>query len=149
MKNDLKTAETLAHLVCSLTRICSIKEEYFASSFNLAPAEARILKLFAFCPSLSVRELCGMTKLTPGRITQIVSSLEEKKLLVRSADPDDKRNVIVSTSPKCQPFISNLNQSYIELHKKMLEKVDKNDQEKIISSLEILVNVFGGWVDEK
>lgn len=149
MEIELNKAETLAQLICTLTRSCNIREEYFASSFNLSPAEVRILKLFAFSATLSIRELCALLNLTPGRITQIVSSLEKKKLLVRSADPKDKRNVMVSTSPKCQPFINNLNQSYIELHKKVLEKVDKEDQEKIFSSLRILVDVFGSWVEGK
>lgn len=149
MENKQDKAEALAQLICTLTRNCNIREEYFASSFNLSPAEVKILKLFAFSSTLSVRELCSLMKLTPGRITQIVSSLEEKKLLTRSADPKDKRNVIVSTSPKCQPFINNLNQSYIELHKKVLEKVGKEDQEKIISSLEILVDIFSSWVESK
>ncbi|MDP4197704.1 MAG: MarR family transcriptional regulator [Bacteroidota bacterium] len=149
MENELKKAEMLAQLICTLTRNCNIKEEHFASSFNLSPTEAKILMLFAFSPTLSVRELTGLLKLTPGRITQIVSSLEKKKLLIRNADPNDKRNVIVSTSPKCQPFINNLNQSYIDLHKQVLEKVDKEEQEKIFSSLKTLVDIFGSWVENK
>ncbi|MGE5679277.1 MAG: MarR family winged helix-turn-helix transcriptional regulator [Bacillota bacterium] len=149
MENELNKAETLAQLICTLTRNCNIREEYFASSFNLSPTEVKVLKLFAFSQTLSIRELCSLLKLTPGRITQIINSLEEKKLLSRSADPKDKRNVIVSTSPKCQPFINNLNQSYIELHKRVLEKVDKEDQDKIFSALKILVEIFGNWVEGK
>jgi len=40
--------ETLAELVCELTRNCGLKEDYFASSFNLSPAQVRILKLYSY-----------------------------------------------------------------------------------------------------
>ncbi|MGE5403206.1 MAG: MarR family winged helix-turn-helix transcriptional regulator [Ignavibacteriales bacterium] len=149
MEKDFNKAEALAELICTLTRNCNIKEEYFASSFNLSPAEVKLLKLFAFSSQLTIKEICNLLKLTPGRITHIVSSLEEKKLLIRKVDQNDKRNVIITTSPKCAPFIGNLNQSYVELHQKLLEQVGKEDQEKILSSLKILVDIFGKWVNEK
>ncbi|MGE5430183.1 MAG: MarR family winged helix-turn-helix transcriptional regulator [Syntrophomonadaceae bacterium] len=148
MKIDSEKAEKLGELICSLTRNCNIREEYFAASFNLSPAEVKLLKLFAFNSTLSIKELCSLLHLTPGRITHIVSSLEEKKLLVRSVDQNDKRNVIVSTSPKCAPFINNLHMSYLDLHQRVLDSVSQEDQEKLFHSLEVLVEIFGKWVEE-
>lgn len=70
--------EPVAELICELTRNCNIKEEYFASSFNLSPTEVRFLKLFAIKPVYTIKELRDVLKLTPGRITHILTSLEEK-----------------------------------------------------------------------
>lgn len=148
MEEEAKKAEMLAALICSLTRNCNIREEYFAASFNLSPAEVKLLKLFAFNKTLTIKEICAMLQLTPGRITHILTSLEEKKLLVRSADPADKRNIIVSTAPKCAPFISNLHMSYHDLHKRVLESVSPEDQEKLFQSLQILDEIFNKWVHE-
>ncbi|MGE5351607.1 MAG: MarR family winged helix-turn-helix transcriptional regulator [Acidobacteriota bacterium] len=148
MKKEDKKAEILAGLICSLTRNCNIREEYFAASFNLSPAEVKLLKLFAFKSTLSVKELCSLLHLTPGRITHIVSSLEEKKLLIRSVDQKDKRNVIVSTAPKCAPFINNLHMSYLDLHQRILDSVSEEDQEKMFQALETLVGIFSKWVNE-
>jgi DNA-binding MarR family transcriptional regulator len=141
--------EPVAELICELTRNCNIKEEYFASSFNLSPTEVRFLKLFAVSSTYSIKELRDRLKLTPGRITHILSSLEAKKLISRTLDPNDKRVIIVNLLPKAAPLISNLQQNYHELHNRILQNVKEEEMEKILSSLEILVDVFKKWVNQK
>ncbi|MGQ9643193.1 MAG: MarR family winged helix-turn-helix transcriptional regulator [Ignavibacterium sp.] len=141
--------EPVAELICELTRNCNIKEEYFASSFNLSPTEVRFLKLFAVKPTYSIKELRDILKLTPGRITHILTSLENKKLISRALDPNDKRVTIVSLMPKAAPLILNLKQNYLELHNKILQSVKEEEMEKILTSLEILVDVFKKWVNQK
>lgn len=148
MEEELKKAEMLGALICSLTRSCNIREEYFAASFNLSPAEVKLLKLFAFHKTLTIKEICAMLQLTPGRITHILTSLEEKKLLLRSTDPADKRNIIVSPAPKCAPFINNLHVSYHDLYKRVLDSVSPEDQEKLFQSLQTLDEIFSKWVEE-
>ncbi|MCU7496249.1 MAG: MarR family transcriptional regulator [Ignavibacteria bacterium] len=148
MKTDNEKAEKLAGLILNLTRNCNIREEHFAASFNLSPAEVKLLKLFAFNSTLSIKEICSLLSLTPGRITHIVTSLEEKKLLTRNIDQKDKRNVIVSTAPKCAPFINNLVMSYLDLYKRVLKSVSEEDRENMFHSLEILGGIFSKWVEE-
>lgn len=139
----------IAELICELNRNCNIKEEYFAASFNLSPTEVRFLKLFAIKPSYTIKELRELLNLTPGRITHILTSLERKKLVSRSQDPTDKRIILVKLMQKADPLISNLLNSYNELHSKILQNVKKEELEKILSSLEILVDVFSKWVKQK
>jgi DNA-binding MarR family transcriptional regulator len=141
--------EPIAELIYELTRNCSIKEEYFASSFNLSPSEVKFLKLFATSPAYNIKELRDLLKLTPGRITHILTSLEKKKLISRSPDPGDKRVILVSVTPKATPLIANLLKNYKELHYEILQNVKNEELDKIISSLEILVKVFKKWVDKK
>lgn len=141
--------EPVAELICELTRNCNIKEEYFATSFNLSPTEVRFLKLLAVTPTYSIKELRDILKLTPGRITHILTSLEDKKLISRTLDPKDKRVIIVNLMPKAAPLISNLQQNYLELHNRILQSVKEEEMEKILSSLEILVDVFKKWVNQK
>lgn len=144
-----KDYEQLAELICELTRNCNIKEEYFSASFNLSPTEVRFLKLFSFQDTYTVKELRERLKLTPGRITHILSSLEAKKLIGRISDQKDKRNVIVKLLPKASPLIQNLHENYNKLHKDILKNVNKEDIKNIYTSLEILVDVFKKWVEEE
>jgi DNA-binding MarR family transcriptional regulator len=141
--------EPIAELICELTRNCNIKEEYFAASFNLSPTEIRFLKLFAVKPEYTIKELREILKLTPGRITHILSSLEIKNLISRKLDPKDKRVIVVNLMPKAAPLISNLHQNYHELHSRILQNVEEKEMEKILSSMEILVDVFKKWVNQK
>lgn len=144
-----KDIDPIAELICELTRNCNIKEEYFASSFNLSPTEVRLLKLFVLSPTYTIKELCNLLKLTPGRITHILTSLEAKKLVSRNSDSKDKRVILVSLLPKANPLITNLNKNYHELHNRILRNVKEEEMKKILSSLEILVGVFKEWVDQK
>ncbi len=141
--------EPIAEMICELTRNCSIKEEYFAASFNLSPTEVKFLKLFAVKPKNTIKELRDILKLTPGRITHILTSLEAKNLISRTLDESDKRVILVSIFPKANPLITNLHQNYTELHNRILQNVDEKELEKISSSLKILNEVFGKWVNQK
>lgn len=141
--------EPIAEMICELTRNCSIKEEYFAASFNLTPTEVKFLKLFAVKPQYTIKELRDILKLTPGRITHILTSLQDKNLISRDLDKDDKRVILVSLLPKANPLIVNLHQNYTELHKRILQNVDETELEKISSSLQILNDVFRKWVNNK
>jgi DNA-binding MarR family transcriptional regulator len=143
-----KNTESIAELICELTRNCNIKEGYFSTSFNLSPTEVRVLKLFCSTPALPIKELCSKLKLSPGRMTQILKSLERKKLVIRNTDSRDKRNITVSIMPKGLPFINNLHKSYNALNARILGKVSDRKQQEILSSLEILVEVFHSWAEE-
>ena len=144
-----KDIDPVAELICELTRNCNIKEEYFASSFNLSPTEVRLLKLFVLSPNYTIKELRELLNLTPGRITHILTSLEAKKLISRNSDPKDKRAILVSLLPKANPLITNLNKNYHELHNRILRNVKEDEMKNILSSLEILVDVFKEWVKQK
>jgi MarR family 2-MHQ and catechol resistance regulon transcriptional repressor len=141
--------QILAELICDLTRNCNIKEEYFANSFNLSPTEVRFLKLFAFQKALSIKELKEKLALSSGRITHILQSLEDKKLLIRYPDEKDKRNIMVKLLPKAFPLIDNLLDNYDRLHRDILKNVKSSDIENIYTSLQILVDVFKKWVEEE
>lgn len=139
----------IAELICQLTRNCNIKEEYFASSFNLSPTEVKFLKLFAVKPTHTIKELREILNLTPGRITHILTSLEQKQLIKRTLDVTDKRVILVSLLPKANPLINDILQSYSELHSRILQNVDAAELQKIQSSLVLLVKVFKNWVNQK
>jgi DNA-binding MarR family transcriptional regulator len=148
VKSDNKS-EDVAELICELTRNCNIKEEFFAASFNLSPTEVRLLKLFAFENTFSIKEIRNKLNLSAGRISHILRSLEAKKLLTRITDDMDKRNTIVKLLPNASPFIQNLHQNYNRLHKDLLKNVNRVEMNNIYLSLEVLVDIFKKWVQEK
>ncbi|HQJ47306.1 MAG TPA: MarR family transcriptional regulator, partial [Ignavibacteriaceae bacterium] len=129
--------EPIAEMICELTRNCNIKEEYFAASFNLSPSEIKFLKLLAVKPQYTIKEFREILKLTPGRITHILTSLEAKNLITRTLDPKDKRVILVCLLPKATPLILNLQQNYNELHKRILQNVSEDELKKIPGILDV------------
>jgi len=141
--------EVVAELICELTRACNVKEGMFAASFNLSPTEVRLLKLFAFGNTYTIKEIREELNLTAGRITHILQSLESKKLLQRIPDAKDKRNVNIKLLPKASPLIENLHDNYKRLHENMLKNVSGIEMDNIQTSLTALVDVFKKWIKEK
>jgi DNA-binding MarR family transcriptional regulator len=141
--------EPIAEMIYELTRNCFIKEEYFAASFNLSPSEVKFLKLYAVKSQYTIKEIRDLLKLSPGRITHILASLEKKNLITRTIDKQDKRVVLVTLLPKANLLITNLLQNYTELHNRILQNVDEEELKKIAASLKILNEVFGKWVNQK
>jgi DNA-binding MarR family transcriptional regulator len=149
MTTSANESEPIAELICELTRNCNIKEEFFAASFNLSPTEVRFLKLFVFNDTLSIKEIREKLNLSAGRISHLLQSLETKKLLTRISDDTDKRNTIVKLLPNAAPFIKNIHQNYQRLHDDLLKNVTGDEMKNIYHSLNVLVDIFKKWVNEK
>lgn len=144
---NIEQSKTLADLTCELARTCNEKELHFAKSFNLAPAEFKCLREFGESSELPVKELCQKMQVTPGRITHILTTLEEKSFLYRQNDPLDKRNVIVHLTRKSIPFIKNINDSHIKIHSEILNRIPPENREAIISAMEKIIEALKEWSD--
>ena len=145
MTVNINLAKEMAHLTCNLARTCNEKENHFASMFNLTPAEFRCLRLFEEQTSMTIKDLGSMMELTPGRITHILTSLESKNFVKRSSDPKDKRNIIVMLTSKSQPFIKNVTDSHIKIHKEILERIPSDKREAVISAMDEVVKALKDW----
>lgn len=141
----INLAALMADLTCELAKTCNEKEIYFSSLFNLTPAEFKCLRLFVKTDSLSIKYIASTMGLTPGRITHILTSLEEKKFIKRKLDENDKRNVIVSLTPNSQPFLKNLNKSHIKLHEEILGKISEERQQLVLDSLKEVIKALRKW----
>ncbi len=143
--NMTELSEKMADLTCELAQTCNEKENYFASTFNLTPAEFKCLRLFTKNDSQSIKVISNRMKLTPGRITHILTSLEEKQLIIRKLDPLDRRNVIVSLTANSKPFIKNLNDNHIKLHTEILEKIEPDKREFVIDAMNDVITALKKW----
>ncbi len=140
------TAKRFADLTCMLSRECGRKEEFFARCYNLTPAELRMLMLFGDRQFIAIKELANMMGLTPGRITHILTSLEEKKLVQRKQDAVDKRSFNVYLTGQSRPYINNINSGHVLVHKEIFDTLDHDTQENVINVMESLIKAMQNWV---
>lgn len=145
--NAISKAELMSHLTCELSRTCINKEHFFAAKYDLTPAEFRCLRLFRESPSIAIKSIAIQMKLTPGRITHILTSLEAKKYVERKIDQKDKRNVIVHLTESSKPFLKVVNDNHIKLHEDILRKLPEDKREFIIESMEELIKALKTWSD--
>jgi MarR family transcriptional regulator, 2-MHQ and catechol-resistance regulon repressor len=138
-------AEDMARLTCELAKTCNEKENNFAAMFDLTPAEFKCLKLFTRKSVVPIKELTSKLGLTPGRITHILTSLEAKKYVVRKNDSMDKRNIQVFLTPKSEPFIKDINEKHIKIHEDILEKIDYDKRESVVSAMKDVIVALNLW----
>lgn len=145
--NGVSNAEQMANLTCELARTCTNKEHFFAAKYDLTPAEFRCLRLFRDSPSIAIKSIAIQMKLTPGRITHILTSLEEKKYIERKIDQKDKRNVIVHLTESSKPFLKVVNDNHVKLHEDILQKLPDDKREFILESMEEVLKALKTWSD--
>jgi len=146
---EIQLAKEMAELTCDLSKTCQDKEKYFASLYNLTPAEFRCLRLFNKQYARSIKEITSELGLTPGRITHILTSLEEKKLIERKVDPTDRRNVIVNLTPQSKPFLNNIYENHVIIHQEILHGIEEDKRKLIIDALRETLRALKTWKESK
>jgi DNA-binding MarR family transcriptional regulator len=138
-------AARLAQLTFLLARACEEKEQYFTKLFDLTNAEFRCMR-FLNCDCLySVKELAQIMGLTSGRITQIITSLEKKNYIIREIDTNDRRNIKVKLTETARPYIENVTEKHVELHKQVLANISEETQESVLIAMESLLKSLTKW----
>lgn len=146
---DYQKIEKLSELTCLFARYCSAKENKFAESFNLTPSELKLLKFISLGNNkkfYTLKELKENLCLSPGRITQIISSLEKKNLIQRVNNEKDKRRIELKLLPKTASFLKNLKHSYLSFHSELFEHFKEEEVRRIENLLEELIMIFSNWL---
>jgi DNA-binding MarR family transcriptional regulator len=142
-------AEKLAQLTFLLARVCEEKELYFTKLYDLTNAEFRCMR-FLHCDCYSsVKELSNVMRLTPGRVTQIITSLENKNMITREIDKEDRRNIKIRLTESAIPYIKNVTEKHVLLHEKVLEQISVETRESVLVAMEELLNSLLTWSKQK
>jgi len=142
---NLEKARKLADLTFQMKKICSDKEAFLASKYNLTSVEFRCLNYLRGHDYLIVKDLSDMMNLTPSRITRLITSLEDKKLIRRELDDKDRRNVRVYPLEKSKDKIDEMDMANLELHLGILDMVPNSEIDKSLETLEGLNKIFHDW----
>lgn len=138
-------AVEMSELTCRLSRACNKKESSFAALFNLTPTELKCLRMFAKKSTVSIKEMIEELEISAGRVTHILTSLEEKKYIIRRIDNSDKRNHLVDLTPESKKFIGMLTKKHIELHQNILSNFDIEKQQFVSVIMSELINALEKW----
>lgn len=141
-------AEQLADITFKLKKICNEKESYFAAQFKLTAMEFRCLKYLKDSEYLIVKDLAHNMNLTPSRVTRLITSLEQKKLIIRKLDMEDRRNVRVMINPKNKAFVDDMDKKHIALHEEILANVPAKKIDQTIDAVQGLYNEFEKWSEK-
>lgn len=141
-----KNAEQLANLTFNLLANCQEKETRLAEIHNLTQAEFRCLRLFGSDESINNKAIAERMNLSPSRLTRIIDGLVGKEYIVREIDPNDRRNMRVSLSKRGQLLVQQLNRSYIDIHKEILQDISEDQHKPLIDAMTHLLSALEKWL---
>jgi len=138
-------AKEMAELTCKLSRACNRKETSFAALFQLTPTELRCLRMFSKKSTVSIKEMIDELEISAGRVTHILTSLENKDYIVRRVDVNDKRNHLVDLTPESRKFINQLTKKHVELHQNILNNLSNENKVVITQVMSELIDALNEW----
>ncbi|MFZ1517772.1 MAG: MarR family transcriptional regulator [Ignavibacteriaceae bacterium] len=139
-------AEMLANLTFNLLANCQEKEVRLAEVHSLTQAEFRCLRLFGSDESINNKAIAERMNLSPSRLTRIIDGLVQKEYILREIDPNDRRNMKVSLSRKGQLLVTQLNKAYIDIHKEILEDIEVEQHQPLITAMTHLLTALEKWI---
>ncbi len=142
-------AERLSKLTFMMAKACQDKEHYFSKLYNLTTAEFRLLRFLKDKFTINAKELAGQIGVTQGRVTQVLTTLEEKGYIIRDMDLEDRRNIKISLTDTARPFIQAITKKHVELNFKVLEKIPAEIRDTVLEAVEELITTLATWSKEK
>ncbi len=127
----LQVILTILHIIGSL-RNSNVDP---SSEVELSYPQSLLLYTVLEAEAATITQLSNSLKVTQGVISRMVDRLEEKGLVERNREKDDRRVVTVRLSPKGREFALNMIDYHLEGLRKTLEKIPQNDREKFLGVL--------------
>jgi DNA-binding MarR family transcriptional regulator len=145
-KGKIENASKLADLTFKLLANCQEKEARLAENYGLTQSEFRCLRLFNKNDVLNNKQVAERMNLSPSRLTRIIDGLVAKGYIIRQIEPSDRRNMKVELSKRGKVIVQKLNDAYVNIHKEILEDIDRSQHKPLISAMENLLVALQKWI---
>jgi len=106
---------------------------------GMSVAQLFALRVIARQPRLSMGELADLTLTSPSAVSEVVSRLVSRGLVVREPDPIDNRRVLVRLTPQGAAFSEGLVETIPERLVSALESMDPIARQLLGDALEVWV----------
>jgi len=81
-------------------------------------------------------EVAARMHITSGTVTSLLDNLERKNYVVRSADPDDRRRVLVDITPDAQAVLDKVLPAIQQVTREVFEGIGAERQEALLDVLD-------------
>lgn len=127
----LQVILTILHIIGNL-RNSSVEA---SSEVELSYPQSLLLYTVLEAESATITQLSNSLKVTQGVVSRMVDRLEEKGLVERSRDREDRRVVTVRLSPRGREFALSMIDLHLEGLRKALKKISPGDRERFLGVL--------------
>jgi DNA-binding MarR family transcriptional regulator len=142
----LDIAAEIGETTFRLLTNCQQKEQRLAQQFRVTVPEFKTLRMFHASDTMHIKQLIEKLALSGSRLTRILDSLEEQGYITRSIDPDNRRSILVTLTPRGRAFVSQLQERYVEMHRQILEGIPEEFHAVVVTGLQRLLASLEEWL---
>jgi DNA-binding MarR family transcriptional regulator len=102
---------------------------------NLTHMESRVLSFFGNHAGARQSELAVHNGRDKAQLARLIKGLRERSLLTAQADPEDKRNVQLSLTPRGTEMLHELRQQTRQLNAKAVTGLSPSEQQQLVALL--------------
>ena len=106
---------------------------------DLTMPEAEVLWFIGPEGAASMKAIAEHLKITPPSVTAMVSEMEKKGMVLRKADPNDRRTVSIVFSKKAKDIYSAVKKKKDGVLKKMLSRLSEKEKKELERLISILI----------
>ena len=118
-------------------------QKKIAGNFKeLSKNQPMVIKIIGMEGEVMPSTIGKYTRMEKSSLTRMVDDLENKGIVYRKTDPDDRRKVLVSLTEKGMAYFDYLNEITAEMADEILKFVDEKDVEDFVQSLETMVRIL-------
>ena len=117
-------------------------------SLNLGIGQLKTLFFISNRGATTTGKLATALKVTPTNVTGIIDRLLEKKLITRIGDPDDRRVLVLRTTPKGDELVAELRQKRRERMTELFKNLSDKEAEIVAQGLKIMVKAIDAKQEE-
>ena len=139
----------IAELIFKLRQKCALKDIYFMKLFGISQSEYNCLVQFFEVNSMGVKDLAERLDITPGGVTRIITSLENKGYVERRISLDDRRNINVLLTSQGRKLVKKMRRAAIDIHREIFDQIDPSERETVAAAIQTLLNALDSWLQEQ
>ncbi|MBR4395210.1 MAG: MarR family transcriptional regulator [Eubacteriaceae bacterium] len=143
-KKEMNTDERLAARIDRLSML--IRRVRTGAVPKRALSQERVLKLLNASGSLTISDIAFLTGIRPQSAGEIVAKLEEKGLLVKSPDENDKRSATVSLTQEGSDAAAEIEQEN-GIKGSLFTSLSEEEKQQLISLSDKAINGFASIED--
>jgi len=143
--------ETVEELIELQRRIDRDRRQYELDawmSLNLGIGQLKTLFFISNRGATTTGKLATALKVTPTNITGIIDRLLEKNLITRTGDPDDRRVLVLRTTPNGDELVAELRQKRRERMSELFNRLNEEEAAIVARGMKTLVKAIEAKQDE-
>ncbi len=139
MENIERVAQLYPSIIRVMGRIRSMVHEGMDLSYN----QFKMLLAIHDKGACSLNALAGELKIAMSSASEMVDKLVNLGFVGRTVDSESRRRVIIFATEQGRQLIGELGKGIVENYRVFLNRLSRDDQERLVDALEVLVKILG------